>query len=427
MFQRVDEWDCIVVGGGIVGCSAAYYLSKAGMRCLIVEADGIAAAQSGRNLGFVRQQGRDFRELELAIEANRIWRQLEAELGRSVGWMQGGNVALAPDAKAAESFEGWTRRATAEFSLDTRMLSAAELKALVPELHGDYAGAMYTASDGKADPVSATRAFFEGARAAGADASIGRPVDAIVTGGGAVTGVRVGNTLLKARTIICAAGAGTAALLRKLAVLFPQDCIRATVLRTERTASRIDTGVWGVGIGVRQSRDGSIHMSNAGGEYDVRLSSLRYAKWFLPPLRNTAGSIHMNFLNLFGRAGEASTVQVTDMPPSRDDPRPSRRFAALAIREFREMFPSLATLKVLSAWAGNIENTPDLIPAVGPTRAVRGLLVASGFSGHGFCSGPAAGKALAAIATGAPAPASLAALSPDRFADGTWSAAGGFL
>lgn len=421
MFRLVDRWDCIVIGGGIVGCAAAYYLSKIGIKSLIIEADGIASAQSGRNLGFIRQQGRDFREVPLAIEANAIWRTIEAELGRPVGWMQHGNVALAGNAELAATFESWTKRAR-EFDLDTRMIGAGELARLVPEMKGDFLGGMYTPSDGKADPVLATRAFFDAARQNGADAAIGSAVDEIVTSGGQVEGVRIGSMFLKSKTVICAAGAGTSRLLRKLGLLFPQDCIRATVLRTERTTTRLDVGIWALGIGVRQSRDGSIHMSNAGGEYDVRLDSLRYARWFWRPLKEKGSHIHLNFLGLPGRLiNRRSYFSVADMPPSRARPKPSRRFAARAIDEFRQMFPALADLRILSAWAGYIENTPDLIPAVGPTKVARGLLVASGFSGHGFCPGPAAGKALAAMAAGQNAPASLGPLSPDRFIEGTWS------
>ncbi len=419
---RVQDWDCIIIGGGIVGCSAAYYLARQGMRCLIVESEGIAAAQSGRNLGFVRQQGRDFRELELAMEAQAIWRGLSQELSRPTGFVANGNVALVGDEAAGAAFETWTRRAQ-DFGLDTRMMSAGELKSHVPGLVGEFQGGMYTATDGKADPPLATRALFEAARALGADVAIGRRVDAIETEGGRVSGIRIGGQRLKARMVICAAGAGTSRLVRPLGVNLPQDWIRATVLRTERSPVKIDIGLWALHIGVRQSADGTFHMSNAGGEYDVRWDSIRYARYFLGPLKKKASEVHLNFLNLLGPGFSGSDdVQITDMAHSRTTPRPSPRYAAEAIEEFRRMLPQLAHLKILSAWAGNIENTPDLIPAIGTTKAKEGLLIATGFSGHGFCPGPAAGRALSEIALGNKAPASIAELSPDRFADGTWHA-----
>ncbi|MGQ3366525.1 NAD(P)/FAD-dependent oxidoreductase, partial [Rhizobium oryzihabitans] len=86
------KWDLIVIGGGIVGCSAAFYAARSGLRVLLVERDTPGSAQSGRNLGFVRQQGRDFRELPLAMASLRLWNGLEKDIGRSVGWFRGGNI-----------------------------------------------------------------------------------------------------------------------------------------------------------------------------------------------------------------------------------------------------------------------------------------------------------------------------------------------
>lgn len=426
MLAQVAEWDFIIIGGGIVGCSAAYYLARTGARTLLVERDDVASTQSGRNLGFVRQQGRDFRELELAIEANRIWRGLEAELGRSVGWMQGGQLAVAATPEGLTGFETWTRRAR-DYGLDTRMVTPAEMAELSPLLRRDYLGGMYTASDGKADPVMATRAYAEAARANGATIAVGRGVDSIETQAGAVTGIRIGDRLLKAKTVICAAGAGTSALLRRVGLSLPQDVIRATVVRTEPTQVKLDVGLWGLSVGIRQSKDGTIHMSHAGGDYDVRFDSLRYARWFAKPLRQNAQSVRLNFLHPLQRLAPRGQFDCTDIPPSSEKPQASSRRARQAFEEFTSMVPSLAELRILSIWAGYIDNTPDLIPAIGGTNAARGLVIATGFSGHGFCAGPAAGKAVADLAvTGKPA-AYLRDLSPDRFADGTWSGPQGAL
>lgn len=71
-----DKWDLIIVGGGIVGCSTALYAARSGLRVLIVERDTPGSRQSGRNLGFVRQQGRDFRELPLAMASLNLWEGL---------------------------------------------------------------------------------------------------------------------------------------------------------------------------------------------------------------------------------------------------------------------------------------------------------------------------------------------------------------
>ena len=161
------EADVVIIGGGIMGAAAAYYLARRGMRPLVLERGDVAGQQSGRNWGFIRQQGRDPVEVPLMVEANRIWRGLEAELGTRVDWVQGGNLALAATEERMGLFEQWLAVAR-QSGLDTRLLRGRDLEAVVPGMHGRWAGAMYTASDGHAEPVTATQAIADAAIAHGA-------------------------------------------------------------------------------------------------------------------------------------------------------------------------------------------------------------------------------------------------------------------
>jgi glycine/D-amino acid oxidase-like deaminating enzyme len=107
--------DVVVVGGGIAGCATAFYLARRGVRVTLLERGEIAGEQSGRNWGFVRQQGRDPFEVPLMMESNRIWRGLEQELDADIEWIQGGNLALAATPERAALFEEWL-----EIALDLR-------------------------------------------------------------------------------------------------------------------------------------------------------------------------------------------------------------------------------------------------------------------------------------------------------------------
>jgi len=120
--------DVVIVGAGIVGCAAAYYLAKRGVHAVVIEKDVVGRAQSGRNWGFVRQQGRDPVELPLMIESNRIWSGIERELGADVEWVQGGNLGLATARDRLELFERWA--ATAPLS------SSDELRRRLPSHRG---------------------------------------------------------------------------------------------------------------------------------------------------------------------------------------------------------------------------------------------------------------------------------------------------
>src|SRR5262245_48460180 len=181
--------DVVIVGGGIVGCAAAYFLAQRGVRAVLFEKDEIGRAQSGRNWGFVRQQGRDPLELPLMRESIRVWAGIERELGTDVEWVQGGNLALATTADRIALFEEWSKTAR-EHGLDTEVLTPAELRQLIPDMRGEWLGGMYTRSDGQAEPRKATRAFANAAVANGARIVERCAVTSLEIENGAVSGVR---------------------------------------------------------------------------------------------------------------------------------------------------------------------------------------------------------------------------------------------
>src|SRR5207247_70843 len=176
--------DVVVVGAGIVGCATAYFLARRGARVVVLERGPAPGEQSRKNWGFVRQQGRDPLEMPLVMEANRLWRGLQRELGADIEWVQGGNLALAADDTRMARLETWLPVAR-EFGLETRLLRARELDAVVPGLAGGWVGGMHTPGDGHADPEETTAAFERAALAPAArrprDGAAGGALDHDVT------------------------------------------------------------------------------------------------------------------------------------------------------------------------------------------------------------------------------------------------------
>lgn len=150
-----------VIGGGIVGCAAVYYLARSGVSVALLENGRVAGEQSGRNWGWVRQQGRSPVELPLMIESLRLWRELPVELGEDIGFRQGGTLYLAEDAAQLDKLAEWLAVAR-EHALDTRLIDGREVGRVLAG--GDrWAGALYTASDARAEPSRAAPAIARGA------------------------------------------------------------------------------------------------------------------------------------------------------------------------------------------------------------------------------------------------------------------------
>ncbi|MBI3993468.1 MAG: FAD-binding oxidoreductase, partial [Candidatus Lambdaproteobacteria bacterium] len=144
--------DVVIIGGGIVGLSAAYFLARRKQRVVLLDKGRLGWEQSSRNWGFVRQQGRDPIELPMVALSNRIWRGISEELDADTEWRQGGNLALAAAEEDLERYAQGAREAHAA-GIDTRVLTRAQVQGLLPALRGAFVGGLHTPSDGQADPL----------------------------------------------------------------------------------------------------------------------------------------------------------------------------------------------------------------------------------------------------------------------------------
>jgi glycine/D-amino acid oxidase-like deaminating enzyme len=101
------------------------------------------------------------------------------------------------------------------------------------------------------------------------------------------------------------------------------------------------------------------------------------------------------------------------------DPAPDEARNAAAVERMKTLFPAAAGIKVVQHWAGLIDVTPDAVPVISPVESLPGLTIATGFSGHGFGIGPAAGRLAADLATGARPIVDPAPFRFSRFSDGS--------
>jgi glycine/D-amino acid oxidase-like deaminating enzyme len=415
--------DVVVVGAGIVGCACAYYLARRGARVVVVERGPVPGEQSRKNWGFVRQQGRDPLEIPLVMEANRLWQGLERELGADVEWVQGGNLALAADAERMARFEAWLPVAR-EHGLDTRLLRARDLDAVVPGLAGGWAGGLHTPGDGHADPEKATDAFARAAVAQGASLHLGCAVQGVTTAGGAVGGVVTERGEVRTPAVVCAAGAWSTRLARTLGLDLPQRWVRGTVARTTPAPPVTGCAVWGPGVAFRQRRDGRFTIAAGGAlDHDVTLDSLRQVRFFLPNYWKNRALFRFHvgrpLLASLAAALPGSAARRRPLVWDRGlEPRPNPVKVRRSLAELQRVLPALPPLAVARAWAGYIDAAPDLVPVLGEVPGLRGLVLATGFSGHGFAMGPIAGRLVSELLVDGKPSLDITGFRFSRFAEG---------
>jgi glycine/D-amino acid oxidase-like deaminating enzyme len=420
-----NKADVVVVGAGIVGSASAYYLAKRGLKVVLCDKGKAGDAQSGRSMGAVRQQAREAVEIPLMMEGVRIWKELEAELETDVEWIQGGNLGLATRPEEMERFER-ARALGAQFGVNSRVLTPREIKALIPLMGGEWLGGLYNDTDGHADPPKASRAFTKAAERLGVRVLEHCAVERFLGSNGSVQGVQTEQGPIEARMVILAAGAHSAKLGRMVGVDLPVRVVRTTVAATEVLPAITPIHVWAKGFVVRQTRSGSVHLnfhSSKAGEYDITLDSFRHLGLFLPVyLKNrTLLRVHLGLplLQDILRRLPGSPARAHPFHHERErEPKVNLETVERCRRAFIEQFPSFGDVKIERTWAGMIDATPDLLPVLGPVPEVKGLLLATGFSGHGFALGPVIGRIMAEWVVDGKPSFDLHAMRYTRFAEG---------
>ena len=419
--NSLPSFDVAIVGGGIAGCASAYYLAKRGLSVVLFEKGRIAGEQSGRNWGFVRQQGRDPVEIPMMMACIRMWQGLEAELQADIEWRQGGVLYLTEDEAGMAKYEAWLDQVK-PYQLDSRALTSREAAELLPGMARSWAGGLLTPSDGQADPVKATTAFAHAAERLGAVIHNGSVVDGVETAGGKVTGLRTELGELRAKTVLLAAGVWSARLLRSLGIDLPQLRVRSTMLRTAAVPEKTALGVWSPQFGLRQRRDGSF---NIGGgslvDHQIGIDSFRHLMAFRQAFRDskiqTSLGLGRHFLDDLRVHLDGAHLGRQLRRDRVLDPAPNPRTVADCLGAFRATFPEFRDIQMATAWAGIIDVMPDELPVLGPVPGIEGLVVATGFSGHGFGVGPIAGRLMAEVIAGGKASLDIGDFRFARFAE----------
>lgn len=416
--------DIVVIGGGIVGVTTAWFLAKQGADVVLCEKGHIAGEQSGRNWGWVRVQGRDTREIPMMLESLRIWEGLRDEIGEDVGFIRSGSFYTANSAQQLHARESWVQIAK-DYDIDTRLIDGTELKQHVRGSAIDWAGAMFTKSDGRAEPHKATPAIARAAQRSGATILPGCAVRGVETTGGTISAVVTEHGTINTSTVLCAAGAWTSMFCRSIEIDVPQLRMRGTVARTAPAENVLNGAVYDDRLGIRRREDGGYTVAYGSVlEHPLTPSSFRYFFKFVPALmqeiKNLRLSIGREFVDEWSTPKSWALDEPTPFEKTRVlNPEPTPSVLRGIRRNLDAMFPQLADTPIVESWAGMIESSPDVIPIIDVIDSLPGFHVATGFSGHGFGIGPGAGKAIAGMLMGKETGIDISEFRLSRFFDGS--------
>lgn len=347
--EGLDGVRVLIVGGGIVGLMSAYYASKAGAQVTVLESRALGGAASGRNAGGIYANGRDIGEVALARVSMDLWEEL-GESGLDVKFRRKGHTIVAMNGYELSLLKR-AREIYERAGVPGEVLEGSAAAAELPLVNPGIAGAMFSPADAQGYPFTATTSLRKAAIAQGCQIETFAHVEKLIERNGKITGVATANKNYEADIVLIAAGPWTAEFGKQVGVELPVRPRRSQLTATERLPVEGDFPfVSGNRVYARQTHADNILIGGGGPweENGYHTTTTRQA------------------LDVYGTY-------------------------------MTEMFPGLARVPIIRAFAGTVELTPDHYPLLGAVPGAPGLWVSAGYNGHGFGLSAAAGRMFAEL------------------------------
>ncbi|WP_316859614.1 FAD-binding oxidoreductase [uncultured Cohaesibacter sp.] len=422
-----ESVDIAIIGAGIVGVFAALYLARAGKKVCLLEKGRISGEQSSRNWGWIRQHERDEAEVPLAMDALKLWKQADDDTGGATGFRISSINYLASSEKELKNLEGWMQIAE-KYGVKSRRLTRKDIsECFSGQSNEQWLGGTTTIDDARAEPWQAGPAIAKLAHEEGAIILEDCAARKLELTAGKITGLHTEKGLVKCEQVLLAAGAWSRLFAANHGIDFPQLSLSLTALQTEpmvdfTTANSVDEE-----FAIRLREDGGYTLAVCdGNDFFIGPDAFRSFFKYLPLLKE---SWNHTFLSPWAPKDypDAWTTRrhwsANEMSPFERcrllEPAPNMKYVRKALSGFEKRFPDLPKPVLKTAWAGMVDAMPDVVPIIDRVEKIPGLVVATGFSGHGFGIAPGAAMVIKDLMIGETPKHNISRFRFSRFSDGS--------
>ncbi|MEW6406368.1 MAG: FAD-dependent oxidoreductase [Chloroflexota bacterium] len=344
--------EIVIIGGGVMGASAAYHLAQRGLKNIVLleKEDVFGSGATGRCAGGVRYQFSTEINVRLSLESLPMLERFKDEIGQQVNYQKCGYLLVATNDKDVGAFQNNVAMQN-RLGVETELLSGDEVRARLPLMRFDDALAgTFHQKDGLVDPNSVVAGYISAAQRMGVRAIIGAEVIGIHVGEDQVESVETAQGSVKTHMILNAAGPWSSLIGEMAGVQIPVVPLRRQMFTT---------------------------------------TPLPEIPEDFPFVIDFAQSLYFHREGSGLLIGMSNADEIPAYDQSVDEDFELTNMEAAAAR-----LPLLEGAGRVSHWAGLYEVTPDAHPIFGKTP-VEGFYVVTGFSGHGFMHGPLSGKLMA--------------------------------
>ncbi len=368
-----EEYDAVIIGGGVNGLGTAYHLGKKGFTDVVVlDKSYLGYGASGRNGGGIRQQWTSEENIKLALESRKMFEKLDEELEEDLEFYQGGYLVLSFDQDEADEFKENVKLQN-RLGVESEFLSPEEAKEIVPELDiSNVVGATFNQSDGTIYPFKVIHGYANRVREMGIEVREHTEVKDIVTEGCEIKKVKTDEGEIKTDTLVNAAGGWSAEVAEMAGAEIPNVPVRHEIMVTEPYQRFLEPMVISFqhGIYFSQSEHGNI-VGGIGNPDEEPGVNQKGSLWFMREFSNT----------------------------------------------LLDFIPRFSGVNMIRQWAGLYDTTPDAQPILGSVPEVERFYQVNGFSGHGFMVSPMVDKVTAELVVGEKPSMGIERLKVERFED----------
>jgi glycine/D-amino acid oxidase-like deaminating enzyme len=422
-----DKVDVAIIGGGVIGIFSALYLARKGKSVLVCEKGRIAGEQSSRNWGWIRQQGRDYAELPIMMQALGLWHEVDRATNGQCGVVTAGTYYFAETEADLADYETWIALAR-EHGLGSKLVSAQDLTdAFSGQADHHWIGGVFTPSDARGEPWLAVPAVARLARNAGATIRENCAVRGLDIAAGRICGVVTEDGQVSCEQAVLCGGAWSSLFTRKHGIEIPQLSVEGTVVQTAPLPNFFKGCAWDSQFGIRLRVDGGYTLARGDRNgFFLGPDAFRRMKKYLPLYRKSRRGMTWHRKSPDGYPDAWSTLRdwsEDDISPFEKirvlELEPNRKDTPILRQRFGRRFPKIGKPEILRTWAGLIDVMPDVVPIVDRVPKLPGMVIATGMCGHGFGIGPGFGHVVARMVAGEEPEHDLRRFRFSRFTDGS--------
>jgi glycine/D-amino acid oxidase-like deaminating enzyme len=357
--------DVVIIGGGVIGSSIAYHLSKRKIGVVLLEKGELVSGASGSCDGLIfLQSKKPGVHLELALESKKRFDHLKEELNFDIEYKNHGGMVVIENEKELAAMKLFVDKQK-KIGLDVSLLDTDQARKMEPSLSEKIFGSTFSPLDAQVNPIFLTLSFIRAAKKLGAKVFTHIEIIGIEPKSGRVSSIKTTKSEIKTNTIVNATGAYAARIGKLIDLDIPIEPRRGQILVTETAPHILKKGI--------------LSASYIAAKFDPSLAEIQGVGISMD--QTSSGNLLLGSTREFVGFDKRTTYEGINS----------------IVRNTSRIIPQLKNMHIIRSFAGLRPYTSDGLPILGKVEGIEGFIMAAGHEGDGIALSPITGELIAEL------------------------------